>query len=66
MRNHMVQFLMEGVYSMKLFDKIVAKLTESYKGYETRTELENSVNYFVIANPFGGENIRVSDEDGKK
>ena len=44
--------------------ELFTKLTEAYKDYETRTELENGVNYFVIVNPFGGENIQISDEDG--
>jgi len=49
---------------VELHSKLVAKLSEVYKDYEIWLESEVGIDYIVIVNPFGGENIRISDEDG--
>jgi len=42
---------------------LFAGLSEIYKEYETRIETIGSIDYFVIANPFWDENIRISYEE---
>ncbi|MCL2854764.1 MAG: hypothetical protein FWE21_04005 [Defluviitaleaceae bacterium] len=42
---------------------LFAKLSEVYKGYETKVEAINDIDYFAIVNPFWDGNIRVSNED---
>ena len=41
---------------------LFSKLAEVYKDYKTRIEAINSIDYFVIINPFWNENILVTDE----
>ncbi|MCL2678017.1 MAG: hypothetical protein FWE85_03070 [Clostridiales bacterium] len=50
---------------MDSFARLTERLTETYSSYETKTETENGVNYFVIVNPFGGDDIKISCEDGE-
>jgi hypothetical protein len=40
------------------------RLSETYRDYETRVENRNGCDFFVIVNPFGGENISIGDECG--
>ena len=49
---------------MDSFSVLTAKLSAEYKDYDTRIESGNDVDYFVIKNPYGNEDIRISDEDG--
>ena len=49
---------------MDLFTSLTEKLTKTYNNYKTKVESINGVDYFVIANPFWEENIKISAEDG--
>jgi hypothetical protein len=51
-------------FRMDSFTKLIERLKEMYSGYETKMEVDNGINYFVIINPFWNENIRISYEDG--
>ena len=51
---------LRGCIKVNLF----TKLAEVYKDYETKIEAINYIDYFVIVNPFGNNNILVSEEGG--
>jgi hypothetical protein len=40
---------------------LFAKLSETYKHCETRTEIRNGINFFVIVNPFSDGNMEISN-----
>ena len=49
---------------MDVFVRVKERLSETYSEYETKIEKHSGCDFFVIVNPFGGENIKVSTEDG--
>ncbi|MCL2817011.1 MAG: hypothetical protein FWD39_01315 [Clostridiales bacterium] len=48
-----------------LAKRLKERLTETHSNCETKIKTEGGVNYFVIVNPSGGDDIRISCTDGE-